>query len=141
MNRWTRFSSARLKKLALPLRWPERIPDARQALAAAEWVRRHEAHAFARFQKSLFEAHFVAREDLGAPAVIDRHATEAGIRLDALRVALADGSAGEALRECEAAGRRLGVKGTPAWLVGHELVTGLHSAAEFERMAGRAVLL
>ena len=43
----------------LPLNWPPRLPNSRTALAAAEWVRRHQPDAFPRFHRDLFAAHFV----------------------------------------------------------------------------------
>jgi predicted DsbA family dithiol-disulfide isomerase len=123
----------------LPLHWPSRLPDTRRALAAAEWVRRHEADAFPQFHKSLFDAHFVSGQDLGDPAVIDRHATESGIGLPALRAALDDGSAATAVSESEILGRKSGVQATPAWLLGQRLVAGLRSREEFERLAEYAI--
>src|SRR5690348_17074760 len=53
------------KEAGLPLRWPQHLPNTRRALAAAEWARRHQPDAFPPLRKVLFEAHFVAREDLG----------------------------------------------------------------------------
>ena len=66
---------------------------------------------------------------------IDRHATESGIDLAAMRAALADGSASAAVTEAETTGRNYGVQGTPAWLLGQRLITGLLPAVEFERLA------
>src|SRR5262245_56879306 len=68
------------------------------------------------------------------PAVIDRHASESGIDLAALHAALADDSAAAAVAEAEMIGRKYGVQGTPAWLLGERLITGLRPAAEFERL-------
>jgi 2-hydroxychromene-2-carboxylate isomerase len=123
------------KESGMHLSWSTYFPNTRGALAAAEWVRRHQPGAFAEFHKSLFEAHFVLGENVGDPAVIDRHAAELGIDIAAWHTALADGSAGAALRESEILGRKSGVKGTPAWLVAQELVTKLLPSAEFERLA------
>src|SRR5262249_30994156 len=67
------------KEAGVPLRWPPRLPNTRRALAAAEWVRRHRPRGFPQLHKDLFAAHFVLGEDLGDPAVIDRHARESGI--------------------------------------------------------------
>ena len=119
----------------LPLRWPPRLPNTRRALAAAEWARRHQPRAFPQFHKDLFDAHFVLGEDLEDPAVIDRHGRESGIDLAALRAALADNSAAATVAEAEMTGRKYGVQGTPAWLLGERLITGLRPAAEFERLA------
>ena len=123
------------EEAGLPLRWPPRLPNTRRALAAAEWARRDQPRAFPEFHKQLFDAHFVLGEDLEDPAVIDRHASESGIEVAALHAALADDSAAAAVTEAEMIGRKYGVQGTPAWLVGERLITGLRPAAEFERLA------
>jgi predicted DsbA family dithiol-disulfide isomerase len=119
----------------LSLSWPPRLPDTRRALAAAEWVRSHQPQVFPQLHKDLFEAHFVLGEDLEDPDVIDWHASELGIDLAALHAALADGSAVAAVTRAEMIGRRYGVQGTPAWLLGQQLITGLRPPAEFERLA------
>jgi predicted DsbA family dithiol-disulfide isomerase len=129
------------EEAGLPLHWPPRLPNTRQALAAAEWARRHQPRAFPQYHKGLFEAHFVLGEDLEDPAVIDRHASESGIDLAALHAALADDNTEAAVTEAEMIGRNYGVQGTPAWLVAQRLTTGLLPAAEFERLAERAVQL
>ena len=123
------------KEAGLPLDWPPRLPNTRRALAAAEWARRHQPRAFPQFHKDLFDAHFVLGEDLEDPAVIDRHASESGIDFAALHAALTDDSAAGAVMEAEMIGRKHGVQGTPAWLLGERLITGLRPAAEFERLA------
>jgi predicted DsbA family dithiol-disulfide isomerase len=93
----------------LPLNWPPRLANSRMALAAAERVRRHQPHAFPRFHRDLFAAHFALGENLEDPAVIDRHASESGIDLAALHDALGDGSAAALVREAELAGLEYGV--------------------------------
>jgi predicted DsbA family dithiol-disulfide isomerase len=123
------------EEAGLPLNWPSRLPNTRRALAAAEWARRHHPRAFPQFHKGLFDAHFVLGEDVEDPAVIDRHASESGIEVAALHAALADDSAAAAVTEAEMIGRKYGVQGTPAWLVGERLIAGLRPAAEFERLA------
>ena len=120
------------REAGLPLRWPPRLPNTRRALAAAEWARRHRPDAFSPLHKGLFDAHFVLGEDLEDPAVIDHHARESGIDLAALHAAFADGSAITAVTEAEMVGRDYGVQGTPAWLLGRQLIMGLRPAAEFE---------
>ena len=123
------------REAGLPLHWPAHLPNTRRALAAAEWVRRNRPGAFPQLHRGLFEAHFALGEDLEDPAVIDRHAAASGVDLAALHAALADGSAEAGVAEAEVLGRRYGVRGTPAWLVDQQLITGLRSAAEFERIA------
>jgi predicted DsbA family dithiol-disulfide isomerase len=123
----------------LPLNWPSRLPDTRTALSAAEWVRLHRPDVSDEFNRDLFAAHFALGEDLGDSAVIDRHANELGIDLDALHGAIADGSASASLAEAEAIGARFGVQATPSWLIAGELVPGLLPPSEFERLAENAM--
>ena len=126
------------KDAGLAVNWPPRLPDSRQALAAAEWTRRHQPSAFAALSKALFGAHFVLGEDISDRAVIDRHAEALGINLEGLHAALADGSAVAAVTESETLGRRFGVQGTPAWLIARRMIEGLRPAEEFERLADSA---
>jgi predicted DsbA family dithiol-disulfide isomerase len=119
----------------LRLHWPARLPNTRQALAAAEWVRRIQPSGFSQLHRELFEAHFVLGEDLEDIAVIDRHARNSDVDLTALHVALENGSAANFVIETEMIGRNCGVQGTPAWLLGQRLITGLQPTAEFERLA------
>jgi predicted DsbA family dithiol-disulfide isomerase len=127
------------REAGLPLRWPPRLPNSRRALAAAEWVRRNQPGAFPSLHSALFEAHFVLGEDLGSPAVIERHASSAGVDLAGLRAALISGRAMGLVAEAEMSGREVGVQGTPAWLLGGRLVMGLRPAAEFQRLAEQAL--
>ena len=129
------------REAGLPLNWPPHLPDTRRALAAAEWVRRHQPDDFPALHRKLFAAHFVLGEDLEDPAVIDAHARGSGIDLAALHVALADGSATAAVVEAEMTAGKYGVQGTPAWLLTQRLITGLLPAAEFKRLAEHAMQL
>jgi predicted DsbA family dithiol-disulfide isomerase len=122
----------------LPLRWPKRLPDTRRALAAAEWARRQHPDVFPRLHAALFAAHFALGEDLGDPAVVDRHAAASSLDVAELHAALADGTAAAQLADARAMGRRHDVQGTPAWLLDGRLIVGLRSATEFERLAERA---
>lgn len=126
------------KDAGLTLNWPPRLPNSRRALAAAEWVRQQQPDHFAQFQKDLFAAHFVLGEDLGNPAAINRHASDLGIDVKALHVGLADGSALTALQESESLGRQYDVRGTPAWFLAKQLISGLLPASDFERLAEEA---
>jgi predicted DsbA family dithiol-disulfide isomerase len=123
----------------LALRWPARIPNSRKALAAAEWVRRNQPEAFAEAHFKLFEAHFALGEDIDDQAVVDRHAAYAGVDLGAPDNALTGGSAYAGVDQAERAGGRLGVYGTPAWLLGGRLVAGLLPASELQRVARDAL--
>lgn len=119
----------------LVLHWPARIPNSRRALAAAEWVRRDQPESFAEVHYKLFEAHFALGEDIDNQAVIDRLAANADVDLLALHIALADGSAYAGVDQAERAGHQHGVHGTPAWLLGGRLITGLQPTSEFQHLA------
>lgn len=125
----------------LPLNWPLRLPDTRRALASAEWVRQHRSQAFPQLHRDLFAAHFALGEDLGDPAVIDRHAGESGVDLPALHAALDAGTAASELRASEALGDQYDVRGTPSWWLGGRLIRGLLPAEEFEQLALEALQL
>lgn len=122
------------KAAGLVLNWPSRLPNTRLALEAAEWVREIAPDASINFNAALFAAHFEHGEDLGDLRVIDRYAKIFGVDIEAMHLALADGSARTALAQAEALGRRSGVRGTPAWLIRGELISGLLPIAEFDRL-------
>ena len=119
----------------LVLIWPARLPDSRLALDASEWVRRHARALSNAFNSALFKAHFEEGDNLSDLETIDRHATVLGIDIEALHVGLRDGSARTDAIGVEALGRRYGVRGTPAWLINRELISGLRPTAQFERLA------
>ncbi|MEZ2126738.1 MULTISPECIES: DsbA family protein [unclassified Sinorhizobium] len=120
---------------SLPLNWPERLPNSRMALAAAEWVRRNEPDAFREFSKSLFAAHFAEGDDIGSPDVISERARRAGVSVDDMGRALAGRSAHLLVDETEMLGRQVGVRGTPAWLVGGKIMPGLLPRSTFIEIA------
>jgi len=124
---------AEAKAAGLPLVWPDRLPNTRMALAAAEWTRRHAPQSFRTFEAALFAAHFAHREDIGDREVIDRHAAEAGIDIAEMHAALEDGSANLLVDQSEMLGRRLGVRGTPAWFTSGHLIPGLYPREQFEQ--------
>ncbi len=130
------FLSAEAAALRLPLKWPPRLPNSRLALAAAEWVRRNEAPAFPALRRGLFEAHFVQGEDLGDPGTVDQHLSKEGLDPTRFWQAMDDGSAEQAVAAAETKARETGLHGTPGWLVGGTLISGLQPSPTFERLAG-----
>jgi len=124
--------------VGLPLNWPAHLPNSRYALVVAEWVRRFRPDGFAALRDRLFDAHFNLGEDIGDTALVDRYVNEVGAQLHLVHAALSDGSASALVTESESAARRIGIKGTPAWLVGSRLVSGLQPKELFEQI-GRDV--
>jgi len=129
------------REAGLPLNWPPRLPDTRARLGCCRLDSAAPTACVPSIHKDLFAAHFVLGEDLEDATVIDRHASGAGVDLDALHAALADGSAAAGVDEAEATGREYGVRGTPAWLLARGLITGLLPAEEFESLADQAMRL
>jgi predicted DsbA family dithiol-disulfide isomerase len=117
----------------LPINWPQRLPNTRMALAAAEWTRRHEPASFLALEKALYAAHFVLGEDLGDRRIVEGHAAAAGVDVAHLRAAFADGSARDLVDQSEALAMAMGVSCTPAWLVSGRLILGLQPRELFER--------
>ena len=73
--------------------------------------------------------------------MVDGHATDLGIDVEAMHSALADGSAFAEVKEAETIGRTHGVQSAPAWLIAQRLISGLLPATEFERLAEAAMQL
>ena len=118
----------------LPLVWPDRLPNPRMALAAAEWTRCHMPQSFAALEKALFAAHFTLGEDLGDRDIVDRHAAVAGIDIAAMHAALDNGRAYALVDQAETLGTSLGVHGTPAWVVSGRRIPGLCPREKFEQL-------
>jgi predicted DsbA family dithiol-disulfide isomerase len=118
----------------LPLVWPDRLPNTRMALAAAEWTRRRAPQSFPALEKALFAAHFALGEDLGNRDIVDGHAAEAGIDIAAMHTALENGSAYVLVDQSETLGKSLGVRGTPAWFASGRLIPGLYPREQFEQL-------
>lgn len=123
------------RSAGLPLVWPDRLPNTRMALAAAEWTRRNAPQSFPALERALFAAHFALGEDLGDRDIIDRHAAEAAVDITAMHAALDNGNAHALVDQSETLGKRLGVHGTPAWFVSGRLIPGLYPREQFEQLA------
>lgn len=112
-------------RLRLPLNWPDRLPNSRLALSAAEWVRAETPEAADGFRQSVFAAHFAEGRDIGDIEVVLTIAGVCGVRGDQLAEALRDQRAAALLDRSQALGRGHRVSGTPAWFAHGRLVVGL----------------
>jgi predicted DsbA family dithiol-disulfide isomerase len=124
----------------LPLVWPDRLPNTRMALAAAEWTRRHTPQSFSALEEALFAAHFALGEDLGDRDIIDGHAAEVGTDIAAMHSALDSGGAYVLVDQSETLGKSLGVRGTPAWFASGRLISGLYPREQFEQLVQTLVV-
>jgi predicted DsbA family dithiol-disulfide isomerase len=122
----------------LPFRPPEHIPNTRRALETAELVRRRRPDAFDALDRALFTAHFVEGRSLGDPDVLDEIVNGAGADAAEVHRAVDAGEAGAAVEASMAAAERVGVTGTPAWLLdGRFLLPGAQPHAVIERVVSR----
>jgi predicted DsbA family dithiol-disulfide isomerase len=116
---------AECEAAGLPFRRPERVPNTRRALETAEWVRHEAPEAVLALERSLFEAHFVDNRPLDDPDVVDELVTAAGADAAAARQAVESGVVRPAMQAVLAMARRIGITGTPAWVVdGKVLIPG-----------------
>ncbi|GAA5125745.1 DsbA family oxidoreductase [Pseudonocardia adelaidensis] len=125
---------AREAELAgLPMRWTDRIPYSRPALAAFEWLRGSRPEVAERFATAVFDAYFGEGLDIESDDLLVRLAEEAGGDGDALRAARA--SAEAALVQSEHLARERGVTSTPTWIAGSQRISGVHPRRWFEDWA------
>ena len=122
----------------LEFRPPERVPNTRRALETAELVRQRWPDAFDGLDRALFTAHFVAGRALGDPAVLDDLVAGAGADAAEVRGAVDAGEGAGAVEASMAAAERVGVTGTPAWLLdGRFLLPGAQPHDVIERVVAR----
>jgi predicted DsbA family dithiol-disulfide isomerase len=125
--------------LGLPLNWPPRLPNSGTALAAAEWVRRHQPDAFTAVQARLFRAHFADGLNIGDVETVLTCASEFVTDTERLRTALTSGEARAYVLEGQQLGDRFDVRGTPSWRIAGQMISGYVAESEFEALAARAV--
>lgn len=122
----------------LPFRRPARVPNTRRALATAEWVRRHAPGSFRALERQMFDAQFVDNRPLDDPEVVDELVAEAGADAREARRAVEAGELDDAMTTAARAAQRLGVTGTPAWLIdGRLLVPGVQPRDVFRSAVSR----
>jgi len=113
------------------------MPNSRDALRVAEWVRQYQPDLFEPLFQRVFAAHFALGEDIGDRELIYSYADQAGADVTSVRVAMADGTAEAAVAASESAAKGRGITGPPAWLIGDRLITGWPGRAEFDQAVHR----
>jgi predicted DsbA family dithiol-disulfide isomerase len=109
----------------LPLRWTDRIPYSRPALAAFEWLEKIDPDAGERFAAAVFAAYFADGLDIESDDLLVSLAERAGGDANGLRAALASAEASDALTRSEILAHQNGVSGTPTWIAGDQRISGL----------------
>lgn len=129
------FLAREAEAVGLPLRWTDRIPYSRPALAAFEWLRTARPEVAERFAATVFEAYFGRGQDIESADLLATLAESAGGDASALRTTFASAAAAEALARSEALAREHGVGSTPTWVVDGRQVTGLRPRQWFDDWA------
>lgn len=116
---WARMQEALRKTAAaegLTVGKRPKVSNTHRALAAGEYAQTEEPEHFPTFHKRLFEGYFAEGNDLGDPRVIDKLATEAGIDVPRMTVALDEGRYESALAEASREAGVMGITGTPTFV-------------------------
>jgi predicted DsbA family dithiol-disulfide isomerase len=129
------FLAHEARAAGLPLRWTDRIPYSRPALAAFEWLHKTDPDVAGRFAAAVFAAYFADGLDIESLDLLAGLAERAGGDATALRAALASTEANDALARSEVLAHRNAVVGTPTWIAGGQRVSGLRPRQWFEDWA------
>jgi predicted DsbA family dithiol-disulfide isomerase len=122
----------------MPFRAPTHVPNSRLALETSEVIRLGWPDQFAALNRLLFEAHFVAGQDIGEQLVIDALVDAAGAPTDEVYGAVDAGLGRAAVNASIEVAREHGVAATPAWLFGEDFVVpGVQPRDLFERVITR----
>jgi predicted DsbA family dithiol-disulfide isomerase len=129
------FLAREAEAAGLPLRWTDRIPYSRPALAAFEWLHKTSPEAGERFAAAVFAAYFADRLDIESDDLLVSLAEKAGGDANALRAALVSAEPNDALTRSEVLAHQHGVVGTPTWIAGGQRISGLRPRQWFEDWA------
>ncbi len=107
---------------------PERTADSRRALLLAEAAKEDGAEVFYPLHRGLFEAYFLAGQDIGCEEALRRVAAEAGVSEATLERAWTDPAYPRRLQDHLAAAREAGITGTPTFSFGDRRLVGAQPA-------------
>lgn len=138
-------SSAAFDRLAglaaeagLPFRPPEHVPRTRTVQGLTEWLRRRNPEAAARLHHDLFTAYWGEGRDIEQGTTILEIAAATGAGTDEIAAALDTEDLGALVDASTEAARRIGVTGTPAWLIDRRaLVPGAQPREVFDDVIAR----
>jgi predicted DsbA family dithiol-disulfide isomerase len=124
--------------VGMPFRPPTHVPNSRRALETAEIVRREWPASFAALDAALFDAHFVAGDDIGDVDVLDTLVDRAGAPAAEVNAAVTRGEGIAAVTASIDTAREHGIAATPAWLFDESFVIpGVQPRDFFERVVSR----
>lgn len=126
------FLAHEAEAAGLPLRWTDRIPYSRPALAAFEWLDAARPEVAGRFATAVFAAYFGNGLDIESADLLAGLAEQAGGDPDGVRAAA---GTQDALVRSERRARERGVTSTPTWIAGGQRVSGVRPRRWFEEWA------
>ena len=113
----------------LPFQEPTLMVNSRRAILFAEALRAKAIDAASRalfdtIHNRLFAAYFSEGRDIGAASVLTEIAAEYGVQREFLDQAWQEPTHSERLLENQAMAQRIGIKATPAFVIGDEVLEG-----------------
>lgn len=108
----------------LPFRDPVIISNSRKAILLAEAVRTHQAPLFEALHTRLFTAYFGEGRDIGDEAQLWAIAGEVGVTAEFFDWAIKAPLFAHRLRDNQATAQRIGLKATPAFVIGDQVLEG-----------------
>jgi len=112
--------------------------NSQRALKLAEAARRHQPQAFEALNRQLYEAYFLRRENIGDPQVLHALAGARGIDPELVEQAWNDPVYAQALNENQRSAGRLGIGGTPTYVIGGQVYSGAVPVAMLRQAVAEA---
>ena len=109
--------------------------NSRKALLLAEAAKEQGLEIFYRLNDRLYEAYFIEQRNLGDPSVLRTIAAEVGIDDTLVDKAWSEPQYHEKLRTNLREAARLGINGTPTFVIGARVASGAISVSSLRKMA------
>jgi predicted DsbA family dithiol-disulfide isomerase len=119
--------------VALPRR--EFTTNSRRALKLAEAAKEEGPEVFRRLNARLYEAYFLEQRNIGDPGVLRDLAEQSALTPERVDAAWSEPRYDDILRQNLQDAARLGINGTPAFVIGGRLVTGAVPLATLRQLA------
>jgi predicted DsbA family dithiol-disulfide isomerase len=112
--------------------------NSRRALKLAQAVREHRPEAFEALNRSLYEAYFLRRENIGDPGVLGALADSCGVERELVERAWRDRHYEGVLDENQRSAARMHVTGTPTYVFGDRVYSGAVPVRVLRRAAAES---
>jgi len=113
--------------------------NSRRALQLAEAVRRHQPDLFEALNRQLYEAYFLRQQNIGDPQILRALAGACGVDPAVVEKAWSDPAYQEALTRNQHSAGRLGIGGTPTFVLGERVYSGAVPVSTLRQAAAQAV--